>query len=187
VSTKPELSPLDDADLFGLLAEFNTPHGLRAATKRVREAGYRRVEAYTPFPVEGLADDLGFHRTRLPLIVLCGAIVGGVGGFGMETIASVFHYPLNIGGRPLFSWPAFLPVTFELAVLGAALGAVLGMLSLNGLPRPYHPVFNIENFALASSDRFFLCVIADDPQFDRKAAHALLAELDANAVVEVPK
>jgi hypothetical protein len=158
---------------------------LVAATRRTYEAGYRRIDAYTPFPVEGLADALGFHRSRVPLIVLIGGLVGCVGGYFLQYYIRAIHYPINIGGRPLNSWPAFIPITFELTVLVAALSAVLGLLALNGLPMPYHPVFNVPRFALATRDRFFLCIEAADPQFDRDETRRFLERLVPRQVSEV--
>src|SRR6266566_9981058 len=173
------------SSLYGVLAEFDTPDELLAATQRAREAGYRQMDAYTPFPIEGLAEALGFHRTRLPLIVLLGGIVGGVGGYLMQYWIAAIDYPLHIGGRPLHSWPAFIPVTFELTILVAALAAVLGMLALNGLPMPYHPLFNMPRFALATHDRFFLCIEARDPKFDRAETRRFLESVAACEVFEV--
>jgi hypothetical protein len=172
--------------IFGLLAEFENPTDLVAAVRRAREAGYRRMEAYTPFPVEDLAEALGHAPTWLPLLVMIGGVVGCVGGFSLQYYASVIGYPLNVGGRPLNSWPAFIPVTFELTVLAAALTAVLGMLALNGLPQPYHPVFHIERFARASRDRFFLIILAIDPQFDREATRQFLSSVEPRGVYDVP-
>ena len=140
------------------------------AARRAHAGGYRQMDAYSPFPVEGLAEAIGFHRTRLPLIVLLGGIAGGVGGYLLQYYTAVIDYPLNVGGRPLHSWPSFIPVTFETTVLIAALAAVLGMLALNGLPRPYHPVFNVPRFEMASRNLFFLCIESTDALFD--GAHA---------------
>ena len=152
--------------LYGLLAEFAAADELIAAAREAFAAGYRRLDAYSPMPVEGLSEALGFHRTRLPAVVLAGGIVGGLLGYGMQWYMMVVSYPINVGGRPLHSWPAFLPVTFELTILGAALAAVLGMLALNGLPRPHHPLFNVPEFSLATQNRFFLCVEATDELFE---------------------
>jgi len=171
--------------LYGLVAEFATPDALLAATHRARQAGYRYIEAYTPFPVEGLAEALGFHRTSLPLVVLLGGIVGGLSGYFLQYWINVMHYPLNVGGRPLHSWPAFIPVTFELTILVAALAAVLGMLALNGLPMPYHPLFNMPRFVLATHDRFFLCIEARDPKFDRAETRRFLESVAVGEVAEV--
>jgi hypothetical protein len=171
--------------LYGLLAEFTTPADLLEATRRARQAGYRHLEAYTPFPVEGLAEALDFHRTSIPLVVLLGGLGGALGGYFLQYWINVVHYPLNVGGRPLYSWPAFIPVTFELTILGAALAAVLGMLALNGLPMPYHPLFNVPRFEKASSDGFFLCIEARDPRFDRTETRHFLAGLSAYEVSEV--
>jgi hypothetical protein len=171
--------------IYGLMAEFDQPETLLASVQQAYIAGYRRMDAYTPFPVEGLAEALGLHRTRLPLVVLVGGIVGGVGGFLLQYYAAVVDYPLNVGGRPLNSWPAFIPVTFELTILVAALAAVLGMLALNGLPMPYHPVFNVPRFELATRDHFFLCIEAADPHFDRQRTRVFLEGLGPKEVTEV--
>jgi hypothetical protein len=171
--------------LYGLVAEFATPDALLEATRRARQAGYRDIEAYTPFPVEGLTEALGFHRTSLPLVVLLGGIVGGLSGYLLQYWINVMHYSLNVGGRPLHSWPAFIPVTFELTILVAALAAVLGMLALNGLPMPYHPLFNMPRFALATHDRFFLCIEARDPKFDRTETRRFLESVAVGEVAEV--
>jgi hypothetical protein len=171
--------------LYGLVAEFSSPETLLAAANRVRKAGYRRIDAFTPFAVHGLAEAIGFHRSRLPLVVLLGGIVGGGGAFFMEWFSATIHYPLNVGGRPLDSWPSFIPVTFELTVLGAALAAVLGMIAMNGLPMPYHPLFNVERFGQASRDRFFLCIEARDSKFDLSATKRFLESLQPMGVYEV--
>jgi hypothetical protein len=143
------------------------------------------MEAYTPFPVEGLAEALDFHRTHLPLVVLLGGLVGGIGGYALQYWINVIDYPLNVGGRPLHSWPAFIPVTFELTILVAALAAVLGMLALNGLPMPYHPLFNVPRFASVTRDGFFLCIEARDAKFNRIETRRFLEDLAACEVAEV--
>src|SRR5438477_4705919 len=153
-------------DLYGLMAEFDDPNAIVVAARRAYTEGYRRMNAYSPFPIEELSEAIGFHHNRLPLIVLIGGILGGLSGYLLQYYTAVIDYPINIGGRPLHSWPAFIPITFEMTVLGAALFAVLGMLALNGLPMPYHPVFNAPRFELASRNRFFLCIETRDPKFD---------------------
>jgi hypothetical protein len=171
--------------LHGLMAEFGTPDALVAAARRAYLEGYRAMDAYSPLPVEGLAEAIGFHHTRLPTIVLAGGLAGCIGGFFLQYYLSVVAYPINVGGRPLNSWPAFIPITFELTILVAALSAVLGMLALNGLPMPYHPVFNVPRFALATRDRFFLCIEARDPKFDPLATRRFLESLTDRPVSEV--
>ena len=171
--------------LYGLLAEFNNPEDLLAAARRAREEGYTRLDAFTPFPVEDLADAIGFHKTRVPLITLIGGLIGCSGGFFLQYYPNVIGYPLNLGGRPYYSWPAFIPVTFELTILCAALATVFGILALNGLPTPYHPVFNVPDFALATRNRFFLCIKARDPKFDREKTREFLAGLKARGVFDI--
>jgi hypothetical protein len=171
--------------LYGVMAEFEEPTRIVIAARRAHEEGYRKMDAYTPFPIEELTEAIGFHHTRLPLIVLIGGIVGCVGGFFLCYWVSTIAYPLNIGGRPLNSWPSFIPVTFECTILLAALAAVFGMLALNGLPEPYHPVFNVPNFEQATRNRFFLCIEATDPKFDAEATTAFLKSLGAREVSEV--
>jgi Protein of unknown function (DUF3341) len=171
--------------IYGVMGEFETGQQLIQAAKKTREAGYRHVDAYAPYPVEGLSEALRLRRSWVPLITLLGGLSGGLGGFGLQYWASAITYPLNIGGRPLNSWPAFIPVTFELTVLGASLSAVLGMLALNRLPQPHHPVFNVKRFTHASSDRFFLCIQARDPKFSLTDSARFLQSLNAVHVNEV--
>jgi hypothetical protein len=173
------------SQLFGVMGEFSTPEDLLAATKKAREAGYKHVEAYTPFPIEGLAEAVGFKWTAVPLLTLIGGVGGGLTGFGLQYWVAAITYPINIGGRPLNSWPAFIPVTFELTVLGASIFAVFGMLALNKLPQPYHPVFNVARFGQASTDKFFLCIEARDPKFDLVESSKFLQSLHAQHVNEV--
>lgn len=169
-------------NVYGLVAEFTTTEALLTAAGRTRAAGYRQVDAYTPLPIEGLAEALGFGHTRLPEAVLLGGILGGAVGYLMQFYLTAVDYPLNVGGRPLHSWPAFIPVTFEMAILGASLAAVLGMLWLNQLPMPYHPLFNVPEFGLASRDRFFLCIEAQDPKFDLMATRRFLESLNPTRI-----
>lgn len=171
--------------IYGLLAEFETPQALVSATEQVRHAGYRRIDTYSPFPIEELAEALQFRDRRLPLIVLIGGFCGALAGLGLQYWVSAIAYPLNIGGRPYASWPSFIPVAFETTILFAALSAVLGMLALNGLPMPYHPVFNAPRFSAASRDRFFLVVEATDPKFDRVQTKQALERLAAREVTEL--
>jgi ActD protein len=171
--------------IYGLMAEFDDPATLVAATRHSYQQGYRRMDAYSPFPVEGLAQALGARRKEVPLIVLLGGLVGCFGGFFMQYYIAAIYFPLNIGGRPLNSWPAFIPVTFELTVLVAALSAVFGLLALNGLPMPYHPTFNVPRFKFASRDSFFLCIEATDAKFDRDATREYLLSLGPREVNEV--
>ncbi|HUF42629.1 MAG TPA: DUF3341 domain-containing protein [Verrucomicrobiae bacterium] len=176
-----------NAQLYGLMAEFSSAEALLEAARRAYADGYRRMDAYSPFPVDGLSEAIGFHKTRLPLIVLIGGIAGCLGGFYLQYWASVIDYPINVGGRPFNSWQAFIPVTFEMTILFAALSAVLGMIALNRLPMPYHPVFNVERFELATRDRFFLCIEATDSRFDADQTRRLLETLDAQGIYEVPR
>jgi ActD protein len=171
--------------VYGLMAEFDDPKALVAATHRAHAEGYRRMDAYSPYPIEELHEALGGHHTRLPLIVLLGGVFGCLGGYSLEYWVSAIAYPINVGGRPYHSWPAFIPVTFECTILVAALSAVLGMLALNRLPMPYHPVFNVPRFALASRNRFFLCIEARDRKFDLEATRRFLETLEPREVTTV--
>ena len=170
---------------YGLMAEFDNPSDAVAAARRVHEEGYRRVDAFSPYPVEELSEAIHAHNTKMPLIVLLGGLLGGSLGYLMQWYLHTIYYPINVGGKPLHSWPAFIPITFECTVLGAALFAVFGMLALNGLPEPYHPVFNAPNFALASRDRFFVLIESIDPKFDRERTAEFLRALGPREVTDV--
>ena len=161
------------SDLYGVMGEFGSPEELLQAVKKVREAGYRRLDAYAPFPIEGLSDALGLKRNLVPAITLLGGLAGGIGGFSFQYWAAAITYPQNVAGRPLNSWPAFIPVTFELTILGASLAAVFGMLALN------------RRFTHASSDRFFVCIEAKDPNFHLEKCARLLQEVHAHHITEV--
>jgi hypothetical protein len=172
--------------IYGLLAEFENPADLVRAAERTYAEGYRKIDAYSPFPIEELADAIGFHKSGVPLVVLIGGILGCVGGYMMQYWIAAINYPINIGGRPLNSWPAFIVVTFEMTILFAGLSAVFGMLALNGLPMPYHPVFNVPRFAFATKDRFFLIIFSSDPKYDRVATRRFLESMEPHAISEVP-
>jgi hypothetical protein len=172
--------------IYGLLAEFKDPHELVHAAHRAHAEGYRSLDGYSPFPVEELSEALGFRRTRMPLVMFIGGVLGCVGGFVLQYWCAAVSYPINIAGRPLNSWPAWVPVMFELTVLISALSGVFGLLGLCGLPEPYHPLFNVPSFAHATRDRFFLCIEATDPRFDRQLTRQFLEGLHAVEVVEVP-
>lgn len=173
--------------LYGLMAEFTTPEALVEATRRAYAEGFRKMDAYTPFPVEGLPEALGSTRTWVSTLVFLAGLAGCVGGFFLMYWISCIAYPFNVGGRPLYSWPTYIPPTFECTVLLASLTAVVGMLFLNGLPQPYHPVFNVPRFSLASQDRFFLCIEAADPHFNLDTTKSFMESLGSMEVSEVEK
>jgi hypothetical protein len=177
--------PEPSTPLYGLMAEFDSAQSLLDAAGSVREAGYTRTDAYSPFPIHGLAGALGFRERHVAPIVLAGGITGLCVGYGLQYWTHVIAYPLNIGGRPNHSWVSFIPPTFETTILFAAFGAVFGMLALNGLPQPYHPVFNAARFHLATRDAFFLAIEATDPKFDLDRTRTFLTGLHPREVVEV--
>jgi len=180
--TKPTVTP---AGLYGLLAEFEHPEEIVEASRAAHAAGYRYLESYTPFPLEGMMEALERPRTRLPMVSLIGGVIGLVSAYVMMYYAAVIDYPWNIAGRPYDSWPMYVPIMFELTVLGAAFGSFFGMLILNGLPRPYHPLFNVPEFKLASRDRFFLCIEARDPKFHQQETRTFLESLHPHKIYEV--
>src|SRR5712675_2671888 len=173
------------SNLYGVMAQFDNPSALVAAARETYDAGYRQINGYSPFPIEELSEAIGFKRSALPIIVLIGGIIGALGGFFMQYWMEVVDYPINVGGKPFNSWPAFIPITFECTVLVAAFSAVFGMLGLNGLPQPYHPLFNAPNFALATRDSFFLVIEASDRKFEHDQVMRFLRSLEAREVVDV--
>ncbi|HXG25054.1 MAG TPA: DUF3341 domain-containing protein [Chthonomonadales bacterium] len=175
------------SNIYGLIAEFSDGDQLLRAAHRARQEGYRCMDAYTPLPVHGLAEAIGFNDARVPWTIFICGVLGALIGYGLQYYTSVIDYPMNVGGRPHYSWPAWVPVTFECAVLLAAFGAVFGMLAFNGLPRPHHPIFNARHFERASEDRFFLCIEADDPQFDPVETRRFLESLGPDSVSEVER
>ncbi len=172
--------------IYGTMAEFGSAQELVAAAHRAHEAGYKKIDAYSPFPVEELGEAIGFHKNGVALVTLIGAIIGGLSGYFMQYWMAVVAYPVNIGGRPYHSWPSFIIITFEMTILFGGIAAVFGMLALNGLPMPYHPVFNEPRFAFASKDRFFLIVFASDPMYDPQGTREFLESLGPRSISEVP-
>jgi hypothetical protein len=172
--------------IYGLMAEFDSAQALVDAARKTREAGYKKIDAYSPFPIEGLAEEIGMHFDEIPLTVLIGGIIGGCTGYLMQYWMSAVDYPLNIGGKPPHSWPAFIVITFEMTILFAGISAVLGMLAFNGLPMPYHPVFNVPRFAFASKDRFFLIVFSSDKKYNAVETRRFFETLDPRSISEVP-
>jgi hypothetical protein len=175
-----------ELELYGIMAEFRDPAALVVAARRVHEAGYKWFESYSPFPVHGLARAMGFRHTKVPHLVLLGGVLGCLSGFALQYWVAVIAYPLNIGGRPLNSWPAFIPITFETTILGASLFAVLGMLALNGLPRPHHPLFGVPRFSRVTRDAFFLCIQSRDSKFTAADTRRFLSSLEPVEVLDVP-
>jgi hypothetical protein len=174
-----------EVELYGLMAQFSQPEPLLKAARLAYAAGYRSMDAYSPMPVEGLAEAIGFRSSWVQRLVLLGGLLGGTGGFMLCWWITVVAFPHIVAGRPLNSWPAYVPITFESMVLIACITAIVGMLALNGLPQPYHPVFNVPQFERASRDKFFLCIEASDPKFDRAATRDFLGQLNPEEVLEV--
>jgi len=172
--------------IYGIMAEFDSAQALLEAARKTHQAGYKKLDAYSPFPIEGLAEEIGFHHDAVPLVVLIGGLIGGGTGYLMQYWMAAVDYPLNIGGKPPHSWPAFIVITFEMTILFAGISAFLGMLALNGLPMPYHPVFNVPRFAFASKDRFFLIVFSSDKQYNAVETRRFLEGLEPRTVSEVP-
>ncbi len=173
--------------IYGLMAEFESAQELLDAAEKTHSAGYQKIDAYSPFPVEGLAEAIGFRKNRVALVVLIGGLLGGLSGYMLQYWVAVITYPTNIGGRPYHSWPSFIIVTFEMTILFAGLAAVFGMLALNGLPMPYHPVFNVAEFAKASESKFFLVVFSSDPKYDAARTRDFLQGLAPRMIAEVPR
>lgn len=173
--------------LYGLMAEFETAGELVSAARRTREAGFKKFDAYSPFPIHELDEAMDLHDNRVALCTLIGGILGCIGGFGLASWVEAVALPLNIGGRPPISAPMFIPVTFEMTILLGGLTAAISMIVMNGLPSPYHPVFNVERFADASRNRFFLCIESDDPKFDRQATAGFLESLGPEEIAEVAR
>lgn len=171
--------------LYGVMAEFDNPTAVVGAATKAYQAGYREMDAYTPYPIEELAEAIGFHKNRIALLVLLGGLIGLLSGLGLQIWTAAIDYPINVGGRPMISWPSFIPVTFEMTILLASFAGVFGMLALNGLPMPYHPVFNAPRFELASRTHFFLCIESKDPKFDRDATREFLMRSGADEVSDV--
>ena len=172
--------------VYGIMAEFDSAQHLVDAAHHTYEAGYVKIDAYSPFPIEGLAEAMGFHKNSVPLVVLIGGLLGGLSAYALQYWISAVSYPINVGGKPYHSWPAFIVVTFEMTILFAGISAVFGMLALNGLPMPYHPVFNVPRFALATKDRFFLIVFSSDPKYSASETRRFLEGLVPRSISEVP-
>jgi hypothetical protein len=177
---------MKETPAYGMMAEFESAQRLVDAAHRTHQAGYLKIDAYSPFPIEGLAEAMGFHKNNVPLVVLIGGLIGGLSGYLMQYWISAVSYPVNVGGKPYHSWPAFIVVTFEMTILFAGISCVFGMLALNGLPMPYHPVFNVPRFAFATKDRFFLIVFSSDPKYSSSETRRFLEGLGPRSIAEVP-
>jgi hypothetical protein len=181
------IQPIDEHPLYGLMAEFESPGELVEAARLTREAGFRKFDAFSPYPIHELDDAMDLHDNRVSLFTLIGGLIGCVGGFGLASWVQAVALPLNIGGRPLISAPMYIPITFECTVLVGGLTAAISMIMMNGLPSPYHPVFNVDRFANASRNKFFLCIESADPHFDRDATASFLESLNPEEVAEVAR
>jgi len=177
---------MKDTGTYGLMAEFDDVNNVITAARRVYGAGYRKIDAYSPFPVEELSEAIGFHKNGVALVCLVGGLLGCTGAFTLQWWINTISYPINIAGRPLNSWPSFIIVTFEMTILFSGLSAVFGMLALNGLPMPYHPVFNVPRFEFASKDRFFIVIFSSDRNYDATRTRQFLEGLNPISVAEVP-
>jgi hypothetical protein len=186
VSAIPVHNSMADSGVYGLMAEFDSAQELLDAAHKTHAAGYQNVDAYSPFPIEGLAEAIGFEKNRVALVVLLGALLGGLSAYALQYWVAVITYPTNIGGRPYHSWPSFIIVTFELTILFGGISAAVGMLALNKLPMPYHPVFNVPEFARASENKFFLVVESSDPKYDDAQTRSFLSGLAPRMIAEVP-
>jgi hypothetical protein len=179
-------SPISGSPVYGLMAEFDSAQELLAAAHKTHEAGYKKMDAYSPFPIEGLAEAIGFHKNRVALVVLICGLIGLISAYSFQYWVAVITFPVNIGGRPYHSWPSFIIVTFELTILCGGVSSMIGMLALNGLPMPYHPVFNVPEFTKASENKFFLVVFSSDPNYDAAHTRSFLEGLAPRMIVEVP-
>jgi hypothetical protein len=177
---------MKDPKIYGLMAEFDSVDTVIAAAHRVHDAGYRKVDAYSPFPLEELSEAIGFHGNGVALVCLVGGLLGCSGAYILQWWINTVSYPVNIGGRPFHSWPSFIIVSFEMTILFSGLSAVFGMLALNGLPQPYHPVFNVPQFDAASRDRFFIVIFSSDKNYDPVGTRKFLESLKPLSVAEVP-
>ncbi|HEY4843690.1 MAG TPA: DUF3341 domain-containing protein [Terriglobales bacterium] len=179
-------SPIPGSPVYGLMAEFDSAQELLAAAHKTHEAGYKKMDAYSPFPIEGLAEAIGFHKNRVALVVLICGLIGLISAYSFQYWVAVITFPVNIGGRPYHSWPSFIIVTFELTILFGGVSSMIGMLALNGLPMPYHPVFNVPEFTKASENKFFLVVFSSDPNYDAAHTRSFLEGLAPRMIAEVP-
>ncbi len=177
---------MKDPVIYGLMAEFDNAEAVVEAAQKTYAAGYRKIDAYSPFPIEGLWEAIGFHNNGVATVCLLGGLLGGTSAYLLQWWINTISYPVNIGGRPYHSWPAFIIVTFEMTILFGGLSAVFGMLALNGLPQPYHPVFNVERFSAVTRDKFFIVIFSSDAKYDPAETRQFLQSLHPTTVMEVP-